>query len=118
MFRPQPLVHESAAGKIASGVASCEISPEAIADLQNLYDFISDDSQSAAERMLDELFDSFDQLAALPRSGHSRKDLTSRDVLFWPVQPYLVVYRDKGTMIQIVAVLHGARDIPSLLENR
>ena len=62
--------------------------------------------------------DSFDQLAALPRSGHSRKDLTSRDVLFWPVQPYLVVYRDKGTMIQIVAVLHGARDIPSLLENR
>jgi plasmid stabilization system protein ParE len=47
-----------------------------------------------------------------------RTDLTSKNVRFWPVGSYLVVYRDHPDGVQIVAVLHGSRDVPSVLDAR
>jgi plasmid stabilization system protein ParE len=66
---------------------------------------------------VDELFESFEQLAEWPGSGHARHDLTQRDVRFWAVRSYLVVYREKAAPLQIVAILHGARDIASIIGN-
>jgi plasmid stabilization system protein ParE len=59
-------------------------------------------------------------LAQWPYSGHSRPDLTPKKVLFWPADSYLIVYRagEMGSPIQIVAVLHGARDVPAILDDR
>jgi plasmid stabilization system protein ParE len=54
-------------------------------------------------------------LAKWPGSGHTRHDLTQIDVRFWPVRSYLVVYREKPLPLQIVSILHGARDIPSII---
>jgi toxin ParE1/3/4 len=99
-------------------VRKCEISPEALSDLQSIYDFIAADAVDAADRMIEELFAAFDHLAAWPGSGHLRADLTSRHVRFWPVPPYLVVYREHSDGVQIVAVLHGSRDVPSALNER
>ena len=94
------------------------LSPEAMEDLESISDFIAADDPGAADRMIDEFFAAFDQLAAWPRSGHVRPDLTNRDVRFWPVRSYLVVYRDLRDKVQIVAILHAARDIPTVLEDR
>lgn len=94
------------------------LSPEALEDLQSIWDFIASDSVSSADRVLDEFFDAFEKLAQWPGQGHTRSDLTHRDVRFWPVGSYLVVYREAPTPLQIVAVLHGARDIPSVMRNR
>ena len=47
-------------------------------------------------------------------SGHSRPDLTTKDVRFWPVRSYLVIYRET-VPLEIVTILHGARDIHSFL---
>ena len=96
----------------------CEISPEALADLENISDFIAADDPDAASRMIEEFFSAFDQLASWPRSGHFRADLTEREVRFWPVRSYLVVYRELADGVQIVAILHASRDIPSVLEDR
>ncbi len=60
-----------------------DVAPEAIGDLQEIWDFIADDSIEAADRVLDEFDDAFHQLAEMPGMGHRREDLTSRDVLFW-----------------------------------
>ena len=70
--------------------------------------------------MVEEFFSAFEHLAAWPRSGHSRGDLTERPVLFWPVGSYLIVYhvRDEDKFVQIVAVLLAARDVPAILVNR
>lgn len=95
-----------------------EISPDALADLEGIFNFIATDAPEAAERMAEELFAAFEQLAAWPRSGHNRSDLTKRDVRFWPVRPYLVVYRERGNGVQIAAILHGSRDVPSVLDDR
>ena len=91
------------------------VSKEAIEDLQNIWDFISADSEDAADRVLNELFETFQQLAEMPGMGHTRRDLTRRDVRFWPVRSYLIVYRDRPLPLQIVAVLHGAQDVPSII---
>lgn len=94
------------------------LSPEALQDLQGVWDFIATDSANAADKFLDELFDAFEKLAEWPRQGHVRTDLTERDVLFWPVGSYLVVYRADRKPLEIVAILHGARDIPTVMRER
>jgi len=94
------------------------LSPEALDDLQSIREFIALDSPTGAEQMLDELFAAFEKLAEWPRQGHTRPDLTDRKVRFWPVASYLVVYRGDRTPLQIVAVLHGARDVPTVMRDR
>lgn len=63
--------------------------------------------------------EAFDLLARNPDIGHGRKNLTSRELLFWSVERYLIVYRPiANDNIEIVAVTQGSRDIPSYLRRR
>jgi antitoxin ParD1/3/4 len=94
------------------------LSPEALQDLQDIWDFIASDNVNAADKLQDEFFDAFEELARWPGAGHKRSDLTERDVLFWPVGSYLIVYRCTRTPLQIVAVLHGARDVTVVVRKR
>jgi len=96
----------------------CVLSPEAVADLQAVWDFIAKDNESAADRMVDQILDAFDRLAQWPGLGHIRPDLTTRDVRFWGVESYLIVYRESHGVLHIVAILHGSRDIPTVLGAR
>lgn len=57
-------------------------------------------------------------LARQPRIGHTRLDLTDRDVRFWTVDSYLIVYRQLPKTVEIVALLHGSRDIPEVMRKR
>jgi|ERR1041385_4101388 plasmid stabilization system protein ParE len=98
-------------------MAKYVLSPKAEKHLQSIWDFIAADNQNAADRIVNELFAAFDRLAEWPGIGHTRSDLTQGDVRFWPVRSYLVVYREKPLPLQIVAILHGARDIPSVLRS-
>jgi plasmid stabilization system protein ParE len=94
------------------------LSPEALQDLEDTWDFIASDSVTAANQLQDEFFEAFEELARRPGMGHTRSDLTKRDVRFWPVGSYLIVYRVAPSQLQVVAVLHGARDIPSVMRKR
>lgn len=93
------------------------LSLKALNHLQSIWNFIAADNPVAADRIVDELFAAFERLAEWPGIGHTRSDLTQRDVRFWPVRSYLVVYREKPLPLQIVAILHGAQDIPSIIGN-
>jgi plasmid stabilization system protein ParE len=93
------------------------LSPKALKHLQDIWGFIASENPQAADRLIDELSAAFEYLAEWPGSGHSRPDLTLEDLRFWPVRSYLVVYREKSVPLQIVAIFHGARDIPSILRN-
>ena len=50
-----------------------------------------------------------------PDAGHVRDDLTDRPLKFWPVYSYLIVYNPEPKPIQIIRVLHGMRDVASIL---
>jgi toxin ParE1/3/4 len=57
-------------------------------------------------------------LAGRPGGGHWRKDLTDEPVKFFPVYSYLIVYRPETSPLQVVAILHGRRDVEELLKDR
>ncbi|HKI11628.1 MAG TPA: type II toxin-antitoxin system RelE/ParE family toxin [Candidatus Acidoferrum sp.] len=101
-------------------MASYEISPLALEDLLHIQEYIAQDNPIAAEQLIEQFFSAFDHLAQWPHSGHTRADLTPRNVLFWPVGSYLIVYRhnEEFAEVQIVAVLHAARDLPAILPDR
>jgi plasmid stabilization system protein ParE len=53
--------------------------------------------------------------------GHARKDLTDRTLRFWTLvryPNYTVVYRPEKKPLQVVAVLHGKRNIRRVLRKR
>jgi toxin ParE1/3/4 len=99
-------------------MAGYELSPESLADLEEIWNFVAADQPAMADRVVDELFETFDRLASWPGAGHFRPDLTDAQVRFWPVRPYLIVYRERADKIQIVAILHGSRDVTAILEGR
>ncbi len=47
----------------------------------------------------------------MPGQGHTRRELTSRSVLFFPLYSFLVVYQPDVRPIRIMAVLRGKRDL-------
>ena len=69
------------------------LSPAASQDLEEIWDYIAADSIKAADRWLAKLEKATQRLAAMPTIGHTRKDLTDKPVLFWPVGRYLIIYR-------------------------
>ena len=87
-------------------------------DLDIIWEYIADDNLDAADRWIAKIFDAFEALARTPGIGHTREDLTSYNVLFWPVGSYLVIYRAERRPIEIVAVTQGSRDIPAFLSQR
>lgn len=94
------------------------ISPEARADLNDIWEYIAQDNIEAAGRWVATLRGAIETLARTPGLGHSRKDLTELPLLFWPIGNYLVVYRKIESRIEIVGVTQGSRHIPSFLNER
>ena len=94
------------------------VAPEAEDDLRQIWRYLLGEAGLAiANRIQGELVDAFEGLADVPGKGHKRPDLTSRDVLFFSVYQYMIVYR-RTELVEIVAVLHGKRDVKRLLQTR
>ena len=87
-------------------------------DIDALWEYIAKDSLQAADRLIAEIFDAFESLARNPGIGHKREDLTKLPVLFWPVGNFLIIYRAERSLVEIVAVVHGKRDVPMFLRQR
>ncbi len=87
-------------------------------DLEEIWDYIAKDNVEAADRWIGRLFDAFDSIATMPNSGHKREDLTTRTVLFWPVDAYVIVYNASISPVEILAITQGSRDISALLQRR
>ena len=94
------------------------LAPQAAADLEDIWDYISADSADAADKFLRSLEEAMQQLAKMPRMGHTRPELTALPLLFWPVGAYLILYKSDSSPLEIVAVLQGSRDIPLIVERR
>jgi plasmid stabilization system protein ParE len=97
------------------------LTPLAKADIFDIWAYIADHNQDAADRVEQAIFDACAFLAEAPARGHSRPDLTARPLRFWTLSRYpnyVIVYRPEETPLQIVAVMHGKRDIQHILERR
>ncbi len=101
--------------------ASFEFTPQAAEDLDAVWWFIAEDSREAADRVEMEIVATCRRLAKHPLMGGKRQDITHLPVRFWTVTKfpnYVIVYRPETVPLQVVAVLHGKRDLKRTLENR
>ena len=79
-------------------------------DLLNIWCYIAKDNVTAADGLEMSVREAVAQLAVMPDLGHRRRDLTGHDVWFHTVwRNYLIVYH-VGERLEVVRVLHGARD--------
>ena len=90
------------------------LSRRARADVDEIRAHIARDNPVAAGRMVDRFFDSFVRLASTPGVGRAMPHLGAGDLRVFPVGNYIVFYRRKPNTIEIVRVLHGARNYDSL----
>jgi antitoxin ParD1/3/4/toxin ParE1/3/4 len=91
------------------------LTPRARQDLNDIWDYIADDNIEAANRVLDALDTAMVKLAKNPGIGHQREDLTDERHRFLLAYSYLIVYRRETKPLQIIRVLHAARDVRSIL---
>ena len=92
------------------------LSPRAKAHLVEIRSwYLKKQSPSGARIVAREFREVFRLLGRNPDIGHKREDLTDKTLRFWPVRSYLVVYRPDTRPLQIVALLHGARDVAHIL---
>lgn len=82
--------------------------PDAFADLDEIWEYIAQDSASAADRLLDDIQSAINMLVNNPYAGRLRPDLNSRALRFWVVRSYLIAYSVEKPLI-VIGVLHGRR---------
>ena len=91
-------------------------SKAAKADLYEIIEYLrTRGSRKVAARVLRELREAIQKICDNPGIGHRREDLTSQPVRFYRVYKYLIIYREQSNPLLIVRILHGARDVRSLL---
>lgn len=94
------------------------LTPLAEDDLFDIWSYIASDNLNAADQVEGAIYEACAFLAEAPLRGHLRNDLTSLPLRFWTVQPYrnyLIVYDPSARPLQIIRILHGARNVPMVL---
>jgi len=86
------------------------ISPRATLDLLEIWNYIADDSIENADLFLDQLDETMRKLRAHPGMGRQREELAPR-IRSFPYQRYVIFYRADSSSVEIVRILHGARDV-------
>lgn len=86
------------------------LSKEAEQDLENLWAYLGERNDLAADRQVAKLLDKFPMLAKFPTMGVSR-DRLLEGLRSFPVKPYIIFYILIPDGIEILRIIHQARDI-------
>ncbi len=89
------------------------ITPRAISDLVEIWNYIADDSEKNADTFIDKLYDTLHALSNQPGMGRRRDELAS-GVQSFPFGRYIVFYHVVPDAIEVLRVLHGTRDIETI----
>ena len=89
--------------------AEYDFHPEAEIDLDAIWEFVPEDSQLAADRMIGAIEAAIEALVPFPYQGHRRPDLTSRPLHFTNAGNYLIAYAPHKKPLWVIAFMHGRR---------
>jgi len=64
---------------------------------------------AAADRIIEEVYETIGTHVAFPHQGHNRPDLTSRPLRFQSLREYVIAYTPDEKPLAVIAVLHGRR---------
>ena len=83
----------------------------ALKHLLDIYEYISQNSPTYATRMVDRLTRRSEQIANFPMSGREVLEYEAEDIREVIEKPYRIIYRVKSDQIDILAVVHAARQL-------
>lgn len=87
------------------------------ADLDDIYDYIARDVPYYAELFVDRLVEATDKLEEHPQIGRRVPEAEQRDdIRELIVQGYRIIYQTRPDDIQVLTVIHGARDLAGAQE--
>ncbi len=98
-------------------MSQLRISPRASEDLLDTWSYIADDSEANADGFIDKIYETMELLTRQPGLGRHRDQLAP-GIQSFPVDRYIIFYRVVPGAIEIVRVLHGARDIENIFEGQ
>jgi toxin ParE1/3/4 len=82
-------------------------------DLEEIEDYIARDRPDAASRWIMRTLDEFNRLTRNPVLGESRNDIRP-EMRSISHGSYVIYFRPNENVLEIIRVLHGARDIRGL----
>lgn len=88
--------------------------PRAKSDLQSAVRYIAADSKNAARRWAASIRDNFAKLGETPGLGAPRPEL-GPSVRLLVVRSYLVFYETGSKGVEVLRIMHGARDWQEIL---
>ena len=89
--------------------------PDAIADLEMIGDYIASQNPSRAETYIDEIRQKALNVGAAPMAYPMRADL-GPDFRMTVHGQYLILFRVLEYEVEIVRIIHGARNLPHALD--
>lgn len=90
--------------------------PQSELDILEIAVYIARDSVTAADKLIDLFDEKLKSLARNPGLGPMRPELGD-DVQSFPVGNYILFYRRIEDGIELLRVLHGARDLRRIFRN-
>lgn len=88
----------------------------AIEHLLAIYEYINHDSPMYAKRMVDKITRRSQQIARFPHSGRVVPEYQVPDIYEVIETPYRIIYRINKKAIDVLAVIHGAKTLPSITD--
>ncbi|MCA2708611.1 MAG: type II toxin-antitoxin system RelE/ParE family toxin [Microcystis sp. M015S2] len=88
-------------------------SPQAKLDLKGIWFYIANDNRQRADAFLRKLDEKIKNLANTPYMGRNRDELML-NLRSFPVGSYVIFYRPIEEGIEVIRVLHSARDIEDI----
>jgi toxin ParE1/3/4 len=89
------------------------LSPKARDDLDEIWFSIATDNPAAADRLLERIGAGLERLSVFPQLGVPRPEIAT-DARILVEGSYLVIYEATAKGVDVVRVLHGARDLRDL----
>jgi toxin ParE1/3/4 len=93
------------------------ISAEAETDLESIWMYIASDSPANADHFLDRLVSSITTtLSTAPLAGRARDEF-GEGLRSFPYENYIAFYRATKSAVEIVRIIHGARDLTAIFDS-
>jgi toxin ParE1/3/4 len=91
--------------------------PQAVDDVLEVWDFIAEDSLDQADAWVDRLDAALRRLATQPLMGRARPELAD-DLRSLPFERYVISYLPISDGVDVIRVLHSARDVDSAFNDK
>ncbi len=82
---------------------------DALRDLEHVHSYLSSENSNAAASTVEMIVSAIDSLARHPYIGRRGRVTVTRELV---LAPYIVAYRIRRSAVEILAIIHSARQWP------